>query len=358
MGITSTGTKVEDITYSSNREILYVGGSGSGNYSSIQEAIDNSSNGDLVFVYDDLSPYCEHLTIKQSITLIGEKKDTTKINGIGKDKNIILIKSFNVGINGFTIQYATDRYSGISITNSFQVTIEDCKFSNIPSMDAITVSNSENITMNNCIMSDTLENNIIKCSQDNRYISGITLEGGCSNTTISGNTISNASYAGIIVLEGCNNTKIIENYIHSNDKYGIRTQYCNYTYIEENIISKNHLQGIAVYACSYAFIYRNSCENNGKSGIGIGDSIATIIEDNNFISNGVIGYFSYNFGEDYLNILPDIMWSGNYWNRARIFPKLIWGSVVFQSNHQSPIIIIPWINIDWNPAKEPFDIGV
>jgi hypothetical protein len=32
---------------------LYVGGSGEGNYTKIQDAIDNASKGDTVFVYDE-----------------------------------------------------------------------------------------------------------------------------------------------------------------------------------------------------------------------------------------------------------------------------------------------------------------
>ena len=63
---------------------LYVGGSGPGNYSTIQEAIDDSSDGDTVFVYDDSSPYYEFVEINKSIDLIGENKDTTIIDGEGK----------------------------------------------------------------------------------------------------------------------------------------------------------------------------------------------------------------------------------------------------------------------------------
>ena len=51
---------------------LYVGGSGPGNYSRIQYAINNASDGDTVFVFDDSSPYFENLIIDVSINLIGE----------------------------------------------------------------------------------------------------------------------------------------------------------------------------------------------------------------------------------------------------------------------------------------------
>ena len=52
---------------------LYVGGSGSGNYTSIQEAIDETEDGDTVFVYDDSSPYYEIIFVgdDKSIKLMG-----------------------------------------------------------------------------------------------------------------------------------------------------------------------------------------------------------------------------------------------------------------------------------------------
>ena len=62
---------------------MYVGGSGPGNYTRIQSAIDYAFDGDTVFVYDDSSPYYENIEVKKSVYLIGENKDTTIINGGG-----------------------------------------------------------------------------------------------------------------------------------------------------------------------------------------------------------------------------------------------------------------------------------
>ncbi len=58
------------INPSSKGNILYVGGSGPGNYTKIQDAIDNARYGDTVFVYDYSSPYYENLVIHKSINLI------------------------------------------------------------------------------------------------------------------------------------------------------------------------------------------------------------------------------------------------------------------------------------------------
>jgi len=60
---------------------LYVGGSGPNNYTTIQSAINDSTDGYTVFVYDDSSPYYENIIINNSIQLLGESKDTTVVNG-------------------------------------------------------------------------------------------------------------------------------------------------------------------------------------------------------------------------------------------------------------------------------------
>ncbi|KYK23359.1 hypothetical protein AYK24_01055 [Thermoplasmatales archaeon SG8-52-4] len=95
---------------------LYVGGNGIGNYSSIQEAINASNKGDLIFVFKGI--YNENLNINKSISLTGENKDTTIINGKNK-QNIITINASNVNISRFTIQ--NGQVSGIFIKN-----VESC----------------------------------------------------------------------------------------------------------------------------------------------------------------------------------------------------------------------------------------
>jgi len=86
----------------SNGNILYVGGSGERNYSKIQDAINDASDGDTVFVYDDSSPYKENVIIDKSIKLLGENRNTTLIKSFGK---IIQVNANKVQISGFTIQY-------------------------------------------------------------------------------------------------------------------------------------------------------------------------------------------------------------------------------------------------------------
>jgi parallel beta-helix repeat protein len=86
--------------------ILYVGGTGSGNYSTIQAAVENASDGDTVFVYHGF--YQQEYQVKgsiditKSINLVGEEKRTTIINGtIG---SLVCIEGLYVNLSGFTFQ--------------------------------------------------------------------------------------------------------------------------------------------------------------------------------------------------------------------------------------------------------------
>jgi len=82
-------------------KILYIGGSGEGNYSIIQNAINISSDGDVIFVYSGV--YYENIEVNKSITLVGENKDTTSITGKNL-QNVITINAPWVNLTGFTIQ--------------------------------------------------------------------------------------------------------------------------------------------------------------------------------------------------------------------------------------------------------------
>ena len=66
---------IVDRTYDSTifGNTLYVGGSGSGNYSSIQDAIDNASSNDTIFVYS--GTYLENIFVNDTLNIIGEDKN-------------------------------------------------------------------------------------------------------------------------------------------------------------------------------------------------------------------------------------------------------------------------------------------
>jgi len=59
-------------------DTLYVGGDGPGNYTRIQGAIDDASDGDTVFVFNESSPYYEKIKVGKSISIVGEDRNSKR----------------------------------------------------------------------------------------------------------------------------------------------------------------------------------------------------------------------------------------------------------------------------------------
>jgi len=166
------------INGSNNGRILYVGGNGPNNYTSIQAAINDANNGDTIFVYDDSSPYYENLVIDKSVKLIGENRETTIIDGMKKNNTIFIITS-NISVRNFTIRNGT-----IGIGNSRWH------------------ENLEKITIKNNIIVDNIQEGI-SLWRSNHCI-------------IYGNTVSNDTWG--ICLYGSYFNRVINNNLMENEE--------------------------------------------------------------------------------------------------------------------------------------------
>jgi hypothetical protein len=316
-----SGIKIEQSTrtlfYSGN--IFYVGGSGPGNYTKIQDAIDNSSDGDTVFVFDDSSPYNENLNLDKSITLKGENKETTVIKGI-EHEICVNISSDNVVLSGFTIQNY-DNQSGsvvglITILSNFNV-ISDNIILGGNAWAGVEIPESEY---------NTISNNIISC-----HFSGISIYFG-KNNNITKNIIKDCLEGISLVFYSNNNSITWNNLI--NNSCAIETGFfCINGIISYNNISYNDW-GITAFNCfNYKITNNNLIKNFRNTQVG-------------YLLIGVL-----HFGFEYKSLRylhSTIKWDGNYWNRPRSLPKPIIG--------QMSSLRIPWIQFDWHPAQEPYDI--
>jgi nitrous oxidase accessory protein NosD len=299
---------------------LYVGGTEEGNYSNIQDAIDNASSGDTVFVYNDSSPYKENLKIDKSLNLIGEGKDTTIIDGCKKDDVIIIEDTEYVNISCFTIVNSTD-YSypdygaGIRIYKS--------NYCNIFNNNILNYK----ITFSKCGINIISSNsNIIRNNTIFNFYNGISIR-----------TLNIAYTSNYNMID---NNKIIHNEAQ-NETFGIFVM-THFNTISNNIISNNWI-GIAVLMV-LGFVLGNKIINNNISnndrGVDLANSCFNSIKRNNFLNNDIDADFTNSF----LN-----KWNQNFWNKTRILPKLIIGRIGVGNYYR-------WIDIDWHPAKEPYDI--
>ena len=143
----STGTNAveKSSNVSFDGDTLYVGGSGPNNYTKIQDAIDDASDGDTVFVFHGI--YIEKLLVSKSISLIGENKVTTKIIGTISSA-IIEICDDNVLVEGFT--FTSNYGSAILVQEYNNIRVNDNIFINLPGKGIWFDS------VRNCIVTDNI----------------------------------------------------------------------------------------------------------------------------------------------------------------------------------------------------------
>ena len=279
-----------------------------------------------------ITPGSARIRQHSSITLKGENKETTVING--SDSEIVFsISSDNVILSGFTIlNHGNYLYpaSIIFIQSNY----------NVISGNIIKVNNDDSGINISYSEYTTISGNIITCNTAESWSAififgmGIHIYEG-KNNNISRNIIKNFSSG--IVFGYSNNYSIYGNTLIDNT-FAINPA----GFSINDVISLNNISG------SLFGIYALNCFNY------------KIIKNNfigNLYRNAGFGYYSFEFfvfGFKYRSIRDirsTIKWDGNYWNRPRIFPKPIRGEL-------PPYGIIPWFQFDWHPAQEPYDIGV
>lgn len=174
---------------------LFVGGSGGDNYTTIQEAIDAAKPGDTIYVYN--GTYNENVAIYKPLSLIGEDKNNTIIDGGGID-DVVYVSANWVNITGFTVTNGgVDRDdAGIELE-----TVWNCSIANnnvTDNRDGIYVESSTNIIIMNNNVSQNWKNGILISGSDNiltaqnkvfwNSMNGITITGS-TNVTVRGNTL-------------------------------------------------------------------------------------------------------------------------------------------------------------------------
>lgn len=223
---------------------LYVGGSGPGNFSLIQDAIDNASIGDTIFVYP--GTYDEHIIIEKSINLVGQNKKDTIIDAHGYDA--VLITANSVKIEGFTIEYGGSGVILFYCTDS-KIDNNRIRFNDHHGVYAI----SSTIIQ---ISENTISNNVID---------GINFEMSMMGT-IAENAITDNGNYGLYLIGNSTNNEIFKNKILRNQNgIGISSQ-CSTNGITENIIKKNSGKGVNIFQdCDNNWFLRNDFIKNGQS---------------------------------------------------------------------------------------------
>ena len=237
-------------------------------YTSIQDAIDNSNDTDIIIVYSGV--YSENLLINKSLTL--KTADNSSFNVTVKAPNssnhIFHISSSNTSIVGFnlTAENGSKLRSGIYLDNATYCQISNNSISNVE--DGILLSSSrENKIEGNSLFSNSLH--------------GINVSGS-NNNFINNNTFFNNRYG--IIVESSDNNIISRNNASLNENYGIALFRTNDSIVKENIAAENK-HGICLTSSFNNEIENNSAVNNTLTGSVVWDSGANRLGNNNFSFN-------------------------------------------------------------------------
>jgi parallel beta-helix repeat protein len=180
-------------------------------YRTIQGAVNNASEGDKILALS--GTYYEHVVVNKTVSLIGENKSNTIVDG-NETGNVITITANNVNITGFTIQNSEFAwpYAGIYIW---------------------------------FFGGNNVSNNIVT----NNY-AGILLDSS-SNNRIDGNNITNNQYG--IYLSGSSGNSIVGNNITANTGFGIYLLGSNNT-LRSNSMADNKYNFMVVGGELYYFV--------------------------------------------------------------------------------------------------------
>lgn len=271
-------------------------------YPTISLAIENAVEGDTIFVKKGV--YNERITINKALSLIGEDKDTTSING-NKTGTVVLLRHDNVTFTGFTIIYDSSPYTPQSIwmwstrlAGIHVLSVKNCNIS-----DNIISDCGAGIWLYDAHQNNISNNNVF----NNDY--GIRIESS-TNNYVSDNTV-NRNWGGIRLLSTSNN-KLSENKISNNaQNFGISNLYLATS--ADEVDSTNSLDNKPIYywigvsntniPLDAAYVVLINCTNinvqglklsNNQEGIIFAGTINSTISNNNIsgCTTGIMVFYS------------------------------------------------------------------
>lgn len=263
------------------------------NYTRVQDAIYASETLDGQTIRVDGGTYHENIIVNKAVSLVGDKAETTIIEGSGVG-SVVELTVDNVTVAGFVI-----RNSGIGWGQS-GVALNNVKGCNV-SRNNIT-DNYYGLWLYSSMNNSASGNNLA----NNGY--GMGVYGTSNNNRVFNNNVTASNHAGILLVSSSNN-EICENNV-TNNQYSIELVSSSSNIIlGDNITNNSH--GIALYESSNSNdVHENTIQNNGW-GIELDTSLNNRIYHNNFIDNFPQALCDSHYSNVWDDGYPS---GGNYWS--------------------------------------------
>jgi parallel beta-helix repeat protein len=139
-------------------------------FPTIQDAIDSSVPGTVILIAK--GTYREHLSIVQSLSLIGEDRDTTIIDGANAN-NVISIAANSVVIDSLTVTKSSPQTfdTGITMDRVRGVSINNSKVTNI--YTGLSFYSSSNNYISNSVIGNNTSGIVLLYSNNNTFSNNI-----------------------------------------------------------------------------------------------------------------------------------------------------------------------------------------
>ncbi len=250
--------------FESSSNIIYVKYDGTADYTMIQDAIDNASFADTIFVYEGI--YNETITIDKTLRIEGENKSSTIINGMYNEK-IVHIIADNVVFTGFTVKNSNGFKENAAVYIEYNnTTISNCII--YRTRTGVIVDSSSNINIENCLLHTNGEGIWVKYS----YSVNIKNSEFCYNgISVDLYQSRNIFFENLNVHENgvaffINNSSNIEFFscasYDNNDNGGGVFIYNSYNIFVENCNANHNGVGFKIVNSTNIFFYKCSLENN------------------------------------------------------------------------------------------------
>jgi parallel beta-helix repeat protein len=224
--------------------VIHVGLGPGNDSATISDGILLANDGDTIYVHGGI--YSESIIVNKTVTLTGESKENTLINGTAST-HVIMVRADWINITGFEITGGGESSAGIYVKG-----YKGCSISDNIIRDTgygIFILSSANNTIS--------ENNISNSGNEGIYVENSPHNG------ISFNGILNSSHNGIGLHQVSNNTVSLNN-ISGCEKDGINFYNLSDSTISENHISDNSWNGIFGSLSTKNTISENNINNNSK----------------------------------------------------------------------------------------------
>ncbi|TQD24370.1 nitrous oxide reductase family maturation protein NosD [Methanolobus vulcani] len=276
-----------------DKSIFTVGGSGEADYPSIQNAVDNATDGDIILIYPGI--YSENIEVDKELAILSTTEDPANsiVEAKSTEDNVFYVTANNVTISGLTIRGAVYDQSGDDKAGVWLDNVKGCQIigNNLTNnIGVFLIDSNENKIINNIVFKSSLYGMWLQESSSNELFDntvtrgnqpGIFLYMGCDNNVLINNTVT-LNYGGIEVYNCANNVLSYNDASNNKNIYGFSIDGSNCK-LNNNIANSNKDFGFKIRGNNNV-LENNIAKSNTDAGFMVSGN-SNVVKNNSASSN-------------------------------------------------------------------------